>query len=63
MHRCVLEQCEKILGPDHPNTLISTSGLALVLGDQGKYNESERIHRRVLEGYEKILGPEHPCTL
>ncbi|CUS09276.1 unnamed protein product [Tuber aestivum] len=63
MHRRVLEGREKILGPDHPNTLTSVNNLAIVLKSQGKYDESEAMNRRALEGCEKILGPDHPDTL
>ncbi|CUS09496.1 unnamed protein product, partial [Tuber aestivum] len=63
MHRHALEGREKILGPDHPDTLTSVNNLALVLREQGKYGESEKMHRHALEGREKILGPDHPNTL
>ncbi|CUS11380.1 unnamed protein product, partial [Tuber aestivum] len=32
-----LEGRERILGPDHPDTLSSVAGLASALGEQGKY--------------------------
>ncbi|KAF2625654.1 TPR-like protein [Macroventuria anomochaeta] len=54
---------ERVLGPEHPDTLISVSQLGAVLERQGKYEEAETKHRRALEGYEKVLGPEHPDTL
>ena len=54
---------EKVLGPEHPDTLTSVSHLGLVLESQGKYEEAEAMHRRDLEGSEKVLGPEHPDTL
>ncbi|KAF2727418.1 hypothetical protein EJ04DRAFT_398253, partial [Polyplosphaeria fusca] len=37
--------------------------LAVVLSDQGKYDEAESMHRQVLATYEKVLGVEHPNTL
>ena len=51
------------LGAEHPDTLITASILASVLGDQGKYEEAEEMNRRALEGYGKVLGAEHPYTL
>ena len=63
MHRRVLKATEKVLGPEHPDTLNSVSNLGLVLESQGKYEEAEAMHRRALKGYEKVLGPEHPYTL
>jgi Tfp pilus assembly protein PilF len=63
MHRQALQGCEKALGPEHPDTLISISNLGSVLAQQGKYEEAEAMHRRDLAGSEKALGPEHPDTL
>jgi tetratricopeptide (TPR) repeat protein len=54
---------EKILGPEHPDTLTSASHLGSVLERQGKYKEAEAMQRRALEEYEKVLGPKHPHTL
>jgi hypothetical protein len=52
-----------VLGIEHPETLTSMSNLALVLGDQGKYAETEQIHRQTLKLKEKVLGVEYPSTL
>ena len=54
---------EKILGKEHPNTLISMNNLAEVLSSQGNYKEAERIHRQALALKERVLGKEHPDTL
>ncbi|KAI9766019.1 MAG: hypothetical protein M1840_007026, partial [Geoglossum simile] len=61
--RSVVEEKEKVLGPEHPDTLTSVSDLGSVLESLGRYEEAEAMHRRALEGYEKVLGPEHPDTL
>jgi hypothetical protein len=61
--RMSVEAREKVLGPEHPDTLTSVSDLGSVLESQGKYEEAEAMHRRDLEGSEKVLGPEHPDTL
>lgn len=61
--RGAVERREKVLGPEHLDTLASVFKLGLVLGSQGKYKESEAMHQRALEGREKVLGPEHPDTL
>ena len=63
MHRQALETREKVLRPEHPDTLTSVSNLGLVLSSQGEYEEAEAMHRRALEGYEKVLRPKHPHTL
>ncbi|KAJ5888167.1 FabD/lysophospholipase-like protein [Penicillium taxi] len=63
MFRIVLEYRERVLGPEHPDTLTSVSNLGSVLDSQGRYEEAEAMHQRALEGREKVLGPEHPDTL
>jgi hypothetical protein len=37
--------------------------LALVLKDQGKYDEVEMLNRRAVEGSEKELVVQRPATL
>ena len=39
---------EKVLGPEHSDTLTTVSNLAFVLDSQGKYDESESLNRRAL---------------
>lgn len=63
MERRALEMREKVLGKEHPATLVSLSNLALVLQNQGKYKQAEEMNRRALEGYEKVFGKEHPGTV
>ena len=59
----MLEDYEKVLGPEHLDTLRSISNLAWVLERQGKYEAAEEMNLRALEIQEKALGPEHPDTL
>ncbi len=54
---------EKILGPDHPDTLTSVNNLAALLRATGDYAGAEPLYRRALETHERVLGPEHPVTL
>ena len=54
---------ERVLGPEHPDTLSSRNNLANALSSQGKYAEAEAEHRAVLAIRERVLGPEHPDTL
>ena len=44
MHRRALKGYEKILGLEHPDTLISVDNLRLMLSSQGKYEEAEAMH-------------------
>lgn len=43
MHRRALEGLEKVLGRQHPHTLISVDNLGSLLGRQGKYKEAEGL--------------------
>ena len=58
-----LTLAERVLGPDHPNTLATLNNLATVYSEQGRYADAEPIYKRVLETRERVLGPEHPDTL
>jgi tetratricopeptide (TPR) repeat protein len=62
-YRVVLKLQEKVLGPEHQDTLKSRTGLADALSDNGKYAEAETEYRAVIKLEEKALGPEHPGTL
>ncbi|KAH7308302.1 hypothetical protein BKA65DRAFT_601734 [Rhexocercosporidium sp. MPI-PUGE-AT-0058] len=58
-----INEREKELGVNYPDTLTSGSNLASVLERQGRYDEAEAINRRALAGYEQELGASHPDTL
>jgi len=59
----VLNLREKVLGPEHPQTLETRDGLGEVLDHQDRHSEAEAEYRAVLKLEEKVLGPEHPQTL
>ncbi|MCA9134896.1 MAG: tetratricopeptide repeat protein, partial [Planctomycetales bacterium] len=63
LHRHALAASERVLGPEHPDTLISVNNLALLLSRKGDYVGAEPLFRRALEARERLLGPEHPDTL
>lgn len=58
-----VENREKLLGPEHLETLVSVNNLAWVYERQGDFENAEIFHRRVLEARKKILGPENRETL
>ena len=58
-----METRERILGPEHPNTLTSLNNLAVLLYEKGDDDAAEPLYRRALEASERIRGPEHPRTL
>jgi tetratricopeptide (TPR) repeat protein len=59
----VLRRIEKVLGKEHPNTLITMRSLGQAISGQGRYTEAEAIDRETLALGEKVLGKEHPTTL
>ena len=60
--RCALERSERVLGPEHPDTLTILNNLAVLLNKKGDYAQAEPLFRRALEANELVLGPEHPST-
>jgi hypothetical protein len=53
----------RVLGAEHPDTLMSAGNLASSLSDQGKHAGAERIQREVHGVLKRVLGAEHPHTL
>jgi tetratricopeptide (TPR) repeat protein len=51
------------LGDEAPETLISLDDLALVLREQGRFDEATEIAERTLAVRSRIFGPDHPDTL
>ena len=49
MYRQTRELKEKVLGKEHPETLINMNNLAGVLDSQEKYGEAEQMHQKTLE--------------
>jgi hypothetical protein len=39
------------------------NNLALTFGNQGRWNEAEKLHVVVMETTKRVLGDEHPDTL
>ena len=52
LYRRALEGRERILGPEHPDTLTSVYNLARLREKQGDLVEAEVLFRRELQGYE-----------
>ena len=60
--REVIKLREKVIGPDHPDTLESYYDFASGLRDRGKIQEAKEFARRAAKGARKVLGPDHPST-
>ncbi|KAI1416416.1 P-loop containing nucleoside triphosphate hydrolase protein [Hypoxylon sp. FL1857] len=59
----VFEKRRQILGPNHPQTLVSMNNISWILRNKGDFVESEKLNREALERKEKELGKEHHDTL
>ncbi len=51
------------LGEEHPDTMVSQNGAALLLIYRGRAEEAEQVFRELLERRRRVLGDEHPDTL
>jgi len=58
-----LDLRRRVLGPRHPDTLLSMTNLANVYEDDGKYPQAEALHNQALQIQRSSLGPEHRDTL
>jgi tetratricopeptide (TPR) repeat protein len=63
LNREVLQVRERVLGPDHPDTIVSMANLGRVLVNDGHAREAEDLYIRVVEKRRSVLGPEHPDTV
>ncbi|AXE83653.1 hypothetical protein C1703_01505 [Streptomyces sp. Go-475] len=54
---------ERVLGPDHPDTLVSRREVAVGLGWLGRWADALTEYRRVAAARERVLGADHPDTL
>ena len=54
---------ERVLGPDHPDTLTTRNNLAGAYDSAGRFGEAIELFERVLFERERVLGSDHPDTL
>ena len=54
---------ERILGPDHPDTLTFRNNLARAYQNAGRLDEAIDLFKQNLTDSERILGPDHHHTL
>ena len=60
--RDVLTICEKVLGPEHPDTARASTTSPSCSRTQGDFAGARPLYERALAIREKVLGPEHPDT-
>ncbi len=58
-----LTDCERVLGPDHPDTLTSRNNLAYAYESAGDLGRAIPLYEQTLADRERVLGPDHPDTL
>jgi tetratricopeptide (TPR) repeat protein len=63
IHRKALAVYRRVLRPDDPRILTTSSNLALAMKHQGKNAKAMAIYRDVLPVQRRVLGPDHPDTL
>ncbi|MEV4947733.1 serine/threonine-protein kinase [Streptomyces sp. NPDC053755] len=63
VHRRVAEDRERVLGPDHTDTLASRYEYAFTLSRLSRPADALREFGRVAEGRARTLGADHPDTL
>ncbi len=57
------EARRRILGEEHPDTLMTMCNLASTLGDQADLPGARAMFEQVLEAFRRIFGEAHPSTL
>lgn len=55
--------CQRVLGKDHPYTLISMGNAAFALIGLGEYKEAEQIQAQMVKLFQKVLGKTHWRTI
>jgi len=63
LYEATLADRERVLGPDHPDTLISRHNLASAYWSVGQVVEAISLYEATLADRERVLGPDHPDTL
>jgi tetratricopeptide (TPR) repeat protein len=63
LFREVLAHQQRVLGPEHPDTMGNQGNLGFVLTREGLREEGERLLRSTLETERRVLGSGHPFTV
>ena len=50
----------RVLGAEHPDTLVCQANLTVTLRTQGRFEEAQELMTAVLTGLERVLGKNHP---
>ena len=58
-----VDALERLLGPDHPDTLASRNNLAGAYESVGRLTEAITLYEQVTKDSARVLGEDHPDTL
>lgn len=59
----VVEVSERVLSPEHPDTITARRQLASSLSELGRWAEAEVLQKELVDICEKVHGPNHPETV
>ncbi|MFJ7592325.1 tetratricopeptide repeat protein [Streptomyces sp. NPDC097617] len=59
----IAAETERVLGPEHPDTLTARGNLAGAYGQAGRIDDAITSETQNVKDLERVLGPEHPDTL
>jgi tetratricopeptide (TPR) repeat protein len=59
----VMDMWKKLVGEEHPDTIISINNLAVTLSNKRHFSEAADLQRQALVIQKKVLGTEHRDTL
>jgi hypothetical protein len=59
----VMQARKRVIGAEHPDTLLTMGHLGRTYSHQGRWKEAEELELQVLEARKRLLGDKHPDTL
>ena len=62
IYRQALDIQRRVVGPEHPDTLLTMDNLNNTVAEQGRYAEAEKLCRETLDIRRRVLGSEHRDT-
>ena len=59
----MLADRERVLGPDHLDTIAARGNLGSAYHSAGKMASAVQLYEQACDSYQRVLGPDHPDTL
>ncbi|MBP7853906.1 MAG: tetratricopeptide repeat protein, partial [Candidatus Microthrix sp.] len=56
----VVEDSERLIGVDHPDTLTARANLAASYRQAGRTNDAITLLQEVVDRQDGVIGPDHP---